>query len=127
MYSVVNTDEKENLTVMMGANAAGTQLPPMIVFEYRRIPVNISASVPKSWGLGRSDSGWMTCPVFYEYIGNIVHPWLEKNKIQRPILFFLDGHASHLSLHTSDLCRALGIELFALYTLMPRIVSNPWT
>ncbi|KAJ8932218.1 hypothetical protein NQ314_014838 [Rhamnusium bicolor] len=43
-------NEKENLTVLVTANAAGQLPPPMIVFSYERIPSNISNNVPRNMG-----------------------------------------------------------------------------
>ncbi|XP_063625003.1 uncharacterized protein LOC134796734 [Cydia splendana] len=108
-------DEKDNLTVLLTANATGQLAPPMIVFKYDRLPAHITATVPEHWGIGKSESGWMCGSTFYEYITNIFNPWLEEQKIPKPFLFFLDGHRSHLTLHLSDFCSANGIELIALY------------
>lgn len=45
---------------------------------------------------------------------NIFEPWLTPKNIQRPILFFLDGHKSHLTLHLCNFSAANGIEIIAL-------------
>lgn len=54
--NVYNTagDDKENLTVLLTANAAGTVAPPMIVYPYERLPTLIVNSVPEEWVIGRS-------------------------------------------------------------------------
>lgn len=108
-------DEKENLTVLFTGSAAGILAPPMIVFNYERIPTNISSTVPEEWAIGKSESGWMCSSTFYEYVVNVFYPWLEENQIKRPIIFFLDGHKSHLTLHLSNFCSDHGIEVVALY------------
>lgn len=115
VYQNINTDEKECYTVLLGGNAAGEVLPPMVVFKYERIPREITLSVPTSWGIGRSDNGWMTRETFYEYICNIFHKWLDDNNIKRPVLLFIDGHTSHLSYHVSKFCSENGIILIALF------------
>lgn len=114
VYSI-SGNEKENLTVLMTANAEGIFAPPMIVFAYERIPKQVSDSVPETWGIGKSENGWMCSSTFYEYITNIFHPWLIQNKIKLPVIFFLDGHASHLTKHLSDFCSQNKIEIIALY------------
>ncbi|CAG5058953.1 unnamed protein product [Parnassius apollo] len=108
-------NEKENLTVLLTANAAGQLAPPMIVFSYERIPRAIAESIPENWGIGRSENGWMCGSTFYEYVTNILYPWLVQNNTKFPIIFFLDGHASHLTKHLSDFCREKQIEVIALY------------
>lgn len=114
VYSIGN-DEKENLTVLMTANAAGKLAPPMVVFSYARIPSLIANSIPTTWGIGRSESGWMCGPTFYEYMTNVFYPWLIQEEIQRPIIFFIDGHVSHMTLNLSQFCSENGIELIALF------------
>ncbi|KAG5862959.1 hypothetical protein JTB14_030545 [Gonioctena quinquepunctata] len=68
VYNAGTNDEKENLTVLVTANAAGELGPPMIIFKYERIPGHIALSVNKNWGIGRSESGWMCGSTFYGYI-----------------------------------------------------------
>lgn len=114
MYSFGN-DEKECLTVLVTANAAGITAPPMIVLTYKRVPGYIASNIPPSWGIGNSENGWMTSATFYEFMANIFEPWLTEQQIPRPILFFVDGHASHLTLHLSNFCVEKQIELIALF------------
>lgn len=53
--------------------------PPLVVFPYKRyVPSHITANIPKGWGMGHSDSGWMTSEAFYEYITNVFHTWLKE-------------------------------------------------
>lgn len=47
-----------------------------------------------SWGVGRSDNGWMTSDLFVDYIKNVFYPALENN-ITFPII--LTQVASFLS------------------------------
>lgn len=115
VYQQVNPDEKECLTVLMTGNAAGDMSPPMVIFKYQRIPREIVLSVPHSWGIGRSESGWMTGETFYEFISNIFYNWLIQNKIPMPVILFIDGHTSHLTYHTSKFCTDNGIILISLY------------
>ncbi|KAJ8913919.1 hypothetical protein NQ315_005717 [Exocentrus adspersus] len=123
VYNAGTNDEKENLTVLVTANASGDLAPPMIVFAYERIPGYIANSVNPTWGLGRSDHGWMCGSTFYEYITNVFEPWLTQKRINRPILLFVDGHVSHLTLQLSQFCARKGIELLALYPNSTHIIQ----
>lgn len=114
VYRVAGNDEKENLTVLFNCNAAGELAPPMIVYRYLRIPDDISRSVPENWCIGKSSSGWMKRNTFYEYFANSFIPWLDQEKIDRPVIMFLDGHFSHDTLHLSTLCAENGVELIPL-------------
>ncbi|KAI5638887.1 DDE superfamily endonuclease domain-containing protein [Phthorimaea operculella] len=108
-------DEKDNLTVLITGNAAGELAPTMVVFAYERVPSAISSRFPEEWYIGRSPSGWMCGATFFEYIANKFNPWLVQQNIPKPVLFFLDGHRSHLTLYLSNFCAENGIEIIALY------------
>lgn len=115
IYQAASNDEKECLTVLINCSADGQLAPPLIIFRYQRIPGILAESVPKSWGIGRSDSGWMTAESFYEYITNVFHPWLVKKNILLPVILFVDGHVSHMSMPLSEFCSKNGIILVALF------------
>jgi hypothetical protein len=86
----------------------------MIVYSYKRIPKAVVDKVPQNWGIGRSENGWMTGETFFEYIVNILSPWLLAQKIQFPVILFLDGHKSHLTLTLSEFCSKNNIIVVAL-------------
>ncbi|KAL0102680.1 hypothetical protein PUN28_018176 [Cardiocondyla obscurior] len=111
----INNDEKECLTTLFCGNAIGKIAPPMVIFSFKRTPGHIASNMPKNWGIGHSESGWMTGETFYEYIANIFYPWLIKNNIKFPVVLFLDGHTSHLTMALSNFCSEKEIELIALY------------
>lgn len=106
--------KKETITALFTVLADGDFAPAMVVYPYKRIPADIVSTFPTGWGLGKSTNGWMTEEVFFEYMANIFEPWLTKNNIQRPIIFFLDGHKSHLTMHLSSFLKEKDIILIAL-------------
>lgn len=114
VYSFVNNDEKECLTTLVTCSASGKIPPPMVVYSYKRIPRQVVEKVPHNWGIGRSENGWMTGETFFEYVANIFHPWLTAQNIKFPIILFLDGHTSHLTLALSEFCSNNEIILIAL-------------
>lgn len=57
----------------------------------------------------------MTAESFYEYVTNVFYPWLKTTNIVFPVVLFVDGHSSHLTLPLSNFCRQHEIELIALY------------
>lgn len=57
-------DEKKSFTVLFMVNGSGEKGPTMIVYQYERIPFRIASKVPHGWGIGRSDTGWMTAATF---------------------------------------------------------------
>lgn len=95
MYDVASGQEKQSITVLCNFSANGGIVPPFIVYPLQRISKEIVQSVPDEWGIGRSDSGWMTGETFLHYIKEIFLPWLLQNNILFPVLLLVDGHKSH--------------------------------
>lgn len=114
VYVTSGNNEKENLTLSLGASASGKLMPIFALFPYKRMQKHILDKYPKDWAIGKSDNGWMTCQTFYEYIVNVFYPFLVKEKIKLPVILFIDGHSSHLSLVLSEFCKDKGIILIAL-------------
>uniref|UniRef100_A0A2S2Q4Q0 DDE-1 domain-containing protein n=1 Tax=Sipha flava TaxID=143950 RepID=A0A2S2Q4Q0_9HEMI len=115
VYDEHTNSNKENVTTLFGTNALGKWAPPLTIFKYERIPAALVKSAPSGWGIGKSETGWMTSETFFEYMANMFLPFLNEENIIRPVIVFLDGHKSHLSLHLSKFCRENGMILVALY------------
>jgi hypothetical protein len=115
-------DDKECLTVLITGNAAGQLAPPMVMYSYERLPKHIVSHVPKGWGVGKSKSGWMTSESFFEYITNIFYPWLVSENVEFPVILYLDGHKSHVTLPLTDFCRQKQI----VYYRIPPTSCSPW-
>lgn len=97
-YHIAQNKEKENITVLCTYSDDGSILPSMIIYPYKKIPNYIYQSVSGYWGIGRSDNGWMVSSTFFEYVANILYPFLVENKVKFPVILYLDGYKSHLSL-----------------------------
>lgn len=80
-------------------------LPPVVVFPYVKPPRAV---------VGKSDSGWMRSDIFFEFVANDLNTCLNKQNIQRPVLFVVDGHRSHMSTELGKLCSNNNIILCAL-------------
>lgn len=90
-------------------------LNPLIVYPYVRPPKEVDTKMNPEWCLGLSDSGWMRADIFFEYVANYcVNTWLEKNKVTKTVLLFVDGHKSHLTMELSKFCHSNGIIQYAL-------------
>jgi len=76
---------------------------------------DIARSVPSYWELGKTDSRWITGEAFYEYFTNVFHPYLVNSKIKLPVIVFLDGHSSHLTMHLGKFCKENQIILVCLF------------
>ena len=58
IYQQVNSDDKERLTVLITGNTNG---------KYERLLQEIMLNFPSSWGLGKSDSGWVQTELFLDF------------------------------------------------------------
>jgi len=83
-------------------------------YPYKRIPTSLMATFPNNWMIGRLDSGWMVSSTFFEFISNGFFTWLVKNKVKFPVVLFVDGHKSHLSLELADFCAQNQIIIYCL-------------
>ncbi|XP_041973215.1 uncharacterized protein LOC121728940 isoform X2 [Aricia agestis] len=115
VYKIQPHNSNECITVMFSFAADGQYCPPMVIYNYQKIPQKVMNKIPEGWGVGRSDGGLMTSELFFEYVANVFYPYLIEKNIKFPVIFFVDGHKTHLTYEISKLCKALNIELIALY------------
>lgn len=113
-YEIASGKEKESITVLCTFSADGNNVPPFVIYPYKRMPPAVVQNFPDSWFIGRSESGWMVSTAFFSFI-KMFYEWLQQNKIKLPVLLFLDGHKSHINQQMFDFCREKGIMLFCLY------------
>lgn len=65
MYEVDHAQAKSCVTVMFTFSADGVTTPPMIIYPLKRMMrPEIQKSVPRDWGIGLSDNGWMKAVLF---------------------------------------------------------------
>lgn len=114
IYNICGSD-KECYTALIAGNAAGQLCAPMVIYDYERIPASIANNFPIECRIGKSDTGWIQSETFYGYIANHLQPWCVENNIEFPILSYVDGHSSHLTVPLSDFYVEHKIELIALY------------
>ncbi|XP_014211331.1 uncharacterized protein LOC106641424 [Copidosoma floridanum] len=106
---------EENIKVLVTGNAAGDLAPTFILFTGKSIPKNAALNAPPDFSFGCNESGWMLAKTFYDYMVNKFEPWLTEKKIERPVVFFIDGHSSYITLPLSKFCSEHKIVLVALH------------
>lgn len=123
VYVVAPGLHTSTVTSVVTFSASGCIVAPTVIFPYLRLPQDIVEQVPDDFIIGLSESGLMRSKKFYEYIGNAFLPWIDKNKIQKPVILFVDGHLSLLTLQVSTLCENNGIILYLLPPYMTLILQ----
>ena len=115
----------EHITLLCGASAAGVALPPMIIFSKAFPGGSYKFDGPDDAVYAKSDSGWIDTELFLAWMKKV---FVKYCGTQRPVLLFIDGHASHVNLDVIDLARENDIILFCLpphttHALQPLDVS----
>lgn len=67
-----------------------------------------------NYGLSQSPTGWQTAESFLAYLRKL-NEELNTKKVKRPVLLFVDNHASHITYLTRKWCRENGIILITFY------------
>ena len=123
-YQIVSDNEKASLTVLFTTAASGLMAPPMILFDLKTSPKKSTLDqIPTGWGVGNTERGWMTAESFYSYITNVFYKWLIENNYVFPIILYVDGHSSHMTLPLLKFCKEHLIELIVLYPNATHIIQ----
>lgn len=106
--------ERDTLvTLVCSMSAAGTYIPPMLIFPRKRISTILMKGAPPG-ALGRAHpSGWIQSHLFLEWFQHfikIISPTKED-----PVLLILDGHYSHAkNLEIIELARENHVTILSL-------------
>lgn len=116
VYRVTNENDKEGYTVLFNYNSAGEAAPPLVLYPFKDVlPRKIAENFTSDWAAGISHSGWMKSDNFFEYVANVFYPWLVKEKVPFPVIFFVNGHKSHITLPLIKFCIARRIVVIQLF------------
>lgn len=87
---------RDNITVLMAANAAGHKAPPLIIYKGKNIWDGWVAPEGKDFPgttYAATTNGWMESNIFLNYFEK---SFLKEIGDARPVLVIYDGHASHV-------------------------------
>ena len=62
---------------------------------------------------GHTDNGWMDSDLFVAFLVNLVE-FAKGKGITFPILLFVDGHSTHMTLQAAEFCKEIDIILYCL-------------
>ena len=96
--------------MQLHCSAVGEAIPPMEIFPGTRFKYNPMLNCVEGAYFGHSPSGWSTAELFYGWITN----HFSKKVTIRPVVLLVDGHTSHIDLHTSTYCKENNILLYCL-------------
>ena len=94
---------REMITIMGCGSAAGERLPPLILYKGKHLYSTWTINGPSGAFYSTSESGWMEKDNFYHWFKNCFLSAVEGLVRTGPVILFLDGHHSHLSIDFLDL------------------------
>ena len=108
----VTTPGHDQVTVLACLNAAGDYTPPFIIFKGQRLR-NVCLGGFQEATYSVSKKGWMERDNFSAWLEEF-STFLDDKSIQKPVILFMDGHSSHISLQSSTFAVENGVILYCL-------------
>ena len=102
---------KDQITVIGCANAAGQSVPPMVIFEGKYLNHEWTVGEVPGTFYGMSGKGWTDQELFKHWLKD---HFLNHCVASRPILLLLDGHSSHYEPESVEFAKKENIILFCL-------------
>jgi hypothetical protein len=92
----------QHISLGVCVSASGAVARPLVVLPMKQLPSNIPKEVFSFFAWSGSDSGWITCPLFENWVSHVFLPFLKQHrssldpysKEPQPALLWLDGHPS---------------------------------
>lgn len=106
---ITSGERGETVTIICAMNAAGTYIPPMMIFKRRRMtPLLLKGSPPGTIG-SVSDNGWVTSDLFLKWLEHFIT--VTRPSKEQKVILLVDGHASHKSLAVIEKARESGVVI----------------
>lgn len=90
---VVSAERGSSTTAVICMSAGGNFIPPMLIFNRKRMKQELQDGAPPGCVFACNDSGWMRLEVFSQWFGHFLSH--VKPTEDDPALLILDGHLSH--------------------------------
>ena len=103
---------RDYITVLGVGAADGTRLPPYILYKGCNIFLRWTGGGPAGSLYGVSKSGWMEADNFISWFKSLFLPAVDHLLPTGPVVLFLDGHHSHLSLELIHTAKMKGVHLY---------------
>ena len=110
--SITSAERGQLVTAVYGVSAAGTIVPPMLIFPRKNFRDHFIKSGPPGCIGGANPSGWINEDLFVEYLQHFIKH--TRCSIEKKVLVILDNHETHISLAAVDLAKANGVILLTI-------------
>ena len=106
--------DHQYITVNACGSAAGTKLPPFVLYKGKHLYNTWTEGGPAGTCYGVSPSGWMEEANYLKWFEQQYYPAVKGLLQTGPVVLFFDGHFSHMSIDLIKRAHSLGIYLFCL-------------
>lgn len=107
-----SAERGELVTAVFIVSAAGTFLPPAMVFPRKNFKIHMINGAPNgTLGLA-SSSGWMTSELFPRVMEHFIKH--TNSSKENPSLLITDNHESHMCIEVLDLAKNAGVTMLTL-------------
>ena len=113
---VVWLEDKREITVVLAATAAGTLLPPQVIYQGKTTGCHAKVAFPDKWHVTHSESHWSTERTMLEYLENIIIPYVTSTRQaldlpkDQPAFALFDVFAVHRSHSVLDMLKSNNIH-----------------
>ena len=114
IHEVGGASDHQFITVNACGNAEGLKLPPFILCKGKNLYTTWTHGGPAGAVYSTSQSGWMEEANYVNWFEKQFYPAVKHLLDTGPVVLFLDGHYSHMSINLIKRARALNIHLFCL-------------
>ena len=109
--STISSGRKNQITVVGCVSASGQVLPPMVIWDRKKLNEQLPIGEVPSSIYGLSNKGWMDADLF--------NKWFKRHFLRyapstRPIILIIDGHSSHFCTETIRIASEQGVIVFTL-------------
>ena len=105
---------REYTTVHCAGSASGERLPPFLLYKGKNLYKRWTENGPVGALYGVNESGWMDAEVFLSWFCKLFLRAVGHLTESGPVILFLDGHHSHISLELIRKARANNVILQCL-------------
>ena len=109
---MTSAERGTTVTIICAMNAAGSFIPPMIIFPRMRMAPGLMKCAPVGAIGAVSKSGWTDSDLFLKWLQHFAD--VTKSSKQNQQLIVLDGHHSHKTLAAVEYARDNGISMLTL-------------
>lgn len=108
----VSCERGRNITGIFAMSAAGTYIPPLIIFPRQRMNDSLSKDGPPGAIYACSKNGWSNDELFLKWLEHFAtYANCSKEKVT---LLVLDNHSSHIGLAVAHFCTSKGIIMVTI-------------